>query len=226
MWYLIALILTIILFKFIFRINIRQIKKQTENQELSEITKRFPEDIEIAKEMLKELNNENVKIEQAKDTGTSLYIALTNKIIIADMKNNYSRIQTIAHECLHSIQDRRLQIFNFVISNINLLYFVIITILTVFKIINNIELPIFIFMILGIIQFSVRSFLEIDAMTKSKYLAKEYIENKKLCSKEEVNKLIEEHDKINKIGIPFVIDNLLNSILIKIVIYVLIIIII
>ena len=222
MWYLIALILTIILFKFIFKINIKQIKKQTENQELSEITKRFPEDIEIAKEMLKKLNNENVKIEQAKDTGTSLYIAVTNKIIIADMKNNYSRIQTIAHECLHSIQDRRLQIFNFVISNINLLYFFIITILTVFKIINNIELPIFIFMILGIIQFSVRSFLEIDAMTKSKYLAKEYIENKKICSKEEINKLLEEYDKINKIGIPFVIDNLLNSILIKIVIYVLI----
>ena len=222
MWYLIALILTIILFKFIFKINIKQIKKQTENQELSEITKRFPEDIEIAKEMLKKLNNENVKIEQAKDTGTSLYIAVTNKIIIADMKNNYSRIQTIAHECLHSIQDRRLQIFNFVISNINLLYFFIITILTVFKIINNIELPIFIFMILGIIQFSVRSFLEIDAMTKSKYLAKEYIENKKICSKEEINKLLEEYDKINKIGIPFVIDNLLNSILIKILIYVLI----
>lgn len=222
MEYLILLIITIILFKFIFRINIKQIKKQTENQELSEITKRFPEDIEIAKEMLKKLNNENVKIEQAKDTGTSLYIAVTNKIIIADMKNNYSRIQTIAHECLHSIQDRRLQIFNFVISNINLLYFFIITILTVFKIINNIELPIFIFMILGIIQFSVRSFLEIDAMTKSKYLAKEYIENKKICSKEEINKLLEEYDKINKIGIPFVIDNLLNSILIKILIYVLI----
>ena len=222
MEYLILLVITIILFKFIFKINIKQIKKQTENQELSEITKRFPEDIEIAKEMLKELNNENVKIEQAKDTGTSLYIAVTNKIIIADMKNNYSRIQTIAHECLHSIQDRNLHIFNFVISNINLLYFVVMTILTVCKVINNIEVPLFIFMILGIIQFSVRSFLEIDAMTKSKYLAKEYIENKKKCSKEEENKLLEEYDKINKIGIPFVIDNLLNSILIKIIIYVLI----
>ena len=64
--------------------------------------------------MLKMLDNKNVKIEEAKDTGTSLYIAVTNKISIADMKNNYARIQTIAHECIHSCQDRRLLLFNFI----------------------------------------------------------------------------------------------------------------
>ena len=37
-------------------------------------------------------------ISKAKDTETSLYIAITNKISIADMKNNYARLQTIAHE--------------------------------------------------------------------------------------------------------------------------------
>ena len=53
------------------------------------------------------------------------------------MKNNYARIQTIAHECLHSCQDRTLLMFNFIFSNINMIYFFVISILTLFKIINN-----------------------------------------------------------------------------------------
>lgn len=32
------------------------------------------------------LDNKNVKIEEGKSTETSLYIAITNKILIADMK--------------------------------------------------------------------------------------------------------------------------------------------
>jgi len=117
--YAVLLLLAIILFKFIFKINIKKIKEKQENKELENITDKFPNNIEIAKEMLKMLDNKNVKIEEAKDTGTSLYIAVTNKISIADMKNNYARIQTIAHECIHSCQDRRLLLFNFIFSNIN-----------------------------------------------------------------------------------------------------------
>ena len=67
--------------------------------------------------MLEMLDNKDVQIEQAKDTKTSLYIAVTNKISIADLKDNYGRIQTIAHECMHSVQDRRLLLFNFIFSN-------------------------------------------------------------------------------------------------------------
>ena len=138
------------------------------------------------------------------------------------MKNNYARIQTIAHECLHSCQDRTLLLFNFIFSNINMIYFLVISILTLFKVINNQMLQTAILMLFTLIQFSVRSFLEIDAMTRAKFLAKEYMEKKKICSNQEIDKLLEQYDKINKIGIPFVIDNLLNSVLIKVVIYVLI----
>ena len=100
--YAVLLLLAIILFKFIFKINIKKIKEKQENKELENITDKFPNNIEIAKEMLKMLDNKNVKIEEAKDTGTSLYIAVTNKISIADMKNNYARIQTIAHVYTHA----------------------------------------------------------------------------------------------------------------------------
>ena len=70
------------------------------------------------------------------------------------------------------------------------------------------------------IQFAVRAYLEIDAMIKSKYLAKEYIEKKKLCTQEEINVLIKEYDKINKIGIPFTIDHLITNALIRISIFI------
>lgn len=135
------------------------------------------------------------------------------------MKSNYARIQTIAHECLHSCQDRTLLLFNFIFSNINMLYFGIVTILTLFKVINNQMLQIAILMLFTLIKFSVRSFLEIDAMTRARFLAKEYMEKKNLCTAEEEQALLKEYEKINKIGIPFVIDNLLTSGLISVLIY-------
>lgn len=217
--YIILLILTIVLFKFVFKINFKKAKSLQENKEAERITDKFPENIDIAKEMLGMLGNEGVKIEEAKDTGTSLYIAITNKISIADMKNNYARIQTIAHECLHSCQDRTLLLFNFFFSNINMIYFLLISILTAFKIINNQTIQIAILMLLTLIQFAVRSFLEIDAMTRAKFLAKEYMEKKNLCTDEEKKQLLKEYDKINKIGIPFIVDNLLTNGLIRVLFY-------
>ena len=217
--YIVLIILTIILFSVVFKINIKKAKSFKENKELEKITDKFPENIEIAKEMLKMLENEGVKIEEAKDTGTSLYIAITNKISIADMKNNYARIQTIAHECLHSCQNRMMLLFNFFFSNINMIYFFVASILTIFKVINNQMLQIAILMMLMLIQFAVRSFLEIDAMTRSRFLAKEYIEKKKLCTDKEKDNLLKEYEIINKVGIPFTVFDLLLNGLVRILIY-------
>ena len=138
------------------------------------------------------------------------------------MKQNYARIQTIAHECIHSCQDRFMLLFNFIFSNINIIYFILISILTVTKVINNKILQIAILTLFMLIQFAVRSYLEIDAMTKAKFLSKDYMENKNICTKEEQDKLLEEYEKINKQGIPFTVFNLLFNGLIKIAIYVII----
>ena len=223
--YIILVVLSIILFKFLFKINLNKAKELKENKELEKITDKFPNNVEVAKEMLEMLKNKDVKIEEAKDTGTSLYIAVTNKISIADMKNNYARLQTIAHECLHSCQDRTLLLFNFIFSNINMIYFFVISILTIFKVINNQMFQIALLMLFTLIQFSVRSLLEIDAMTRAKFLAKEYMEKKKVCTDEEKELLLDKYGKINKVGIPFVVDNLLTNGLIRILIYAIIIVI-
>lgn len=193
------------------------------NKNCEEITNRFPENFDIAKEMLEILENKRVKIEQAKDTGTSLYIAVTDKIILADLKNNYARIQTIAHECIHSKQDRRLLMFNFIFSNINIIYFIVSVILTICGIFKNTMLQIFILTLLNLIQFSIRSYLEIDAMTKARFLAEKYINLKSdLLSTEEKKILLKAYDEINSVGIPFTLDNLLSNSIIAIAIYVIV----
>ena len=217
--YIVLIAIAIILFKIVFGINIKKAKELKENKKLEKITDKFPENIEIAKEILDMLGNKEVKIEEAKDTGTSLYIAITNKISIADMKNNYARIQTIAHECLHSCQERSMLLFNFFFSNINMIYFIVISILTIFKIVNNQMLQVAILMLFMIIQFAIRSFLEIDAMTRARFLAKEYMNKKELCTNEETDRLITEYEKISKVGISFTIFNLLLNGLIRILVY-------
>lgn len=203
------MLVSIILFKFIFKIDFKKIEPLKENKELEEFTDKFPENVQVAKEMLEMLENSKVKIEEAKNTQTSLYIAVTDKISIADMKNNYARIQTIAHECLHSVQDRRLLLFNFIFSNIIILYWVIIAILTITKVIQNTFIPMFVLLLLTTIKFAVRGFLEIDAMTKSRYLAEKYIKSKNIITEKETEQLLERYDEINKLGVPFTIVHIL-----------------
>ena len=216
----IALILfMIILFKIVFKIDLKKVEPLKENKELQKLTDKFPENVQIAKEILKMLGNETVKIKEAKNTQTSLYIAATDTISIADMKENYARIQTIAHECMHSVQDRRLLLFNFIFSNINILYLLTIIVLTIIGVIQNTALQIIILTMLAIIKFAVRGFLEIDALTKSKYTAKEYMESKNILTKEEITKIIEKYDEINKLGIPFTVVHILTSSLLGILIY-------
>ena len=86
-----------------------------------------------------------------------MYIAITNKISIADMKNNYSRIQTIAHECIHSVQNRRLLLCNFIVSNINIIYIIAISILTYIGKIQNTMFQLFILSLFLIISFVTKS---------------------------------------------------------------------
>lgn len=210
----ISIIFLLLLF-FVFGINFKELKKAGKDKELDGISNKFPENIDICKSILKKLNNEKVKIKENNEYKSSLYIAITNTIIIANIKDSYTRIQTIAHECLHSIQPRKIQLFNFFFSNYYLLYFVIVSILTILGIIKNYQLQILIIIILGFIYYFVRSYLENEAMIKAQYLAKEYMEeyinindnnkdniNDNDINKIEIKKIFEKYNEINKIGIP------------------------
>ncbi len=98
----------------------------------------------------------------------SLYIVATNTILISNIKDTFTRVQTIAHECLHSIQNiKRMVMFNYIYSNIYIIYFIVLLVLALFGKIKNMLLHVSILTILGFIYYIIRSYLETDAMIKS-----------------------------------------------------------
>lgn len=212
-------IVVLIILYFILEVNIKKVKEIAENKRLNELTNKFPENLDICKSILKDLNNENVTIEEEKESKTSLYLVMSNKIIIANNRESFTRIQTIAHECIHSIQSKKMLMFNYIYSNFYLLYFAVILALTIFKVIHNTMLQVEILTILGFIYYFIRSMLENDAMIKARYLAKEYMEKSECCSNEEIKEIVEEYDKLNNIGIKGVNLNLLFNVIIKVIIY-------
>ena len=199
---IILLIMTSIIIKLIYKINMKEIKQIGEdNKELDEIAKKYPSNKEICKKILKKLNNEKVKIQEDKEANNCLYIAVSDKILIANMRESFTRIQTIAHECLHSVQDRRILLFNYVLSIIYLVCFYMFVILGIIKLLPNKMLILCVFIFLSFIYYFVRSYLEDDAMTKARYLAKEYMEEANISEKTEIDKIIKEYDKLNTLGI-------------------------
>lgn len=219
---MIVIIISIIAILIIFsmmKINVKEMEKIALNEELNKIAEKYPSNIEICKTILKKLNNEEVKIEEDLKSDTTLYIAIQNKISIGNTHNSFTRIQTMAHECLHSIQDRKMLIFNFIYSNIYMLYFLITIILVIMKKLPNEMLFSNILLILSFIYYVIRVFLENDAMIKAEYVAKEYMEEQKISTKEEIEKVVQGFKMINKDGIKGTNCNLFINIMIKVIIF-------
>lgn len=216
---IIVAIIAIITIFFMMKTNVKELEKIALEKELNSIAEKFPDNTEICKSILKNLENETTKIEENKKSEATLYIAIQDKILIGNTHKSFTRIQTMAHECLHSIQDRKMLIFNFIYSNIYLLYFVIICILIISKKLDNVMLYSNIFLILSFIYYVVRVFLENDAMIKAQYIAKDYMQKQDVVTEEEVNKIFEGFQNLNKGLIKGTNCNLFTGIMIKLVIF-------
>lgn len=158
-------IIFLVILKFAWNIKISDIKKVKNigyDKELNEITNKLPENKEICKYLLKKLKNEKVQLKESqnKDNKTSLYIALSNSILIANISDTFTRVQTMAHECLHSIQNRKTLLFNFFYSNIYFIYFLCICILSLLRLNEHGMIHLFILTILGAIYYAIRSYIE------------------------------------------------------------------
>lgn len=207
-----------LILRFIFDFNMKKIKELGEDKELDKLTQKYPENVEICKWYLKKLKNENVKIEEDKNSNATLYLVMSNKIFIANLKESYTRIQTIAHECLHSIQSKKLLWFNFIFSNVYLVYFGVICILALLKILPMKMTFLSIFIVFSLVYYAVRTYLENDAMIKAKFLAKEYMQEKAISTREEIDKIVNKYDELNDIGIRCTNFQFLSNILVKIII--------
>lgn len=225
MEFIVLLIMVVIMYfilGFVFEVNIKKLKKIAEDKELDELTQKYPENIEICKDYLKKLNNESVNIEEDKNSNSTLYLVMSNKIFIANLKDSYTRIQTIAHECLHSIQSKKLLWFNFVFSNIYLLYFLVICVLGVLKFLPYKMMFLAVLVISGLVFYVVRTYLENDAMIKARFLAKEYMQEKDISTQNEIDRIVNKYDELNDIGIKVTNFQLLGKVFIKVIIFALI----
>ena len=212
-------IISIIILNILMSSNIKKMKEIATNEKLNKLTEKYPSNIEICKELLEKVDNKNVKIEENVNSEATLYIAISNKILIGNMHNSFTRIQTIAHECLHAIQDRKLLIFNFVFSNIYFLYYIICCILIILKYLPNELLFLNIFLILSFIYYTIRIFLENDAMIKAEYLSEQYLEEKNISNKIEIKEIVKGFKDLNKEIIKSTNVNLFTKIMTKVVIF-------
>ena len=208
---LVVLTLIYIFLKIVFSVKIKKLKQFEKDEYLDKVVSKYPENTQICEEILKKVNNNTVKIEEDPNANTTLYLVMSNKIFIANLNKSYTRIQTIAHECLHSIQDKKILWSNFIFSNIYLIYFVIIAVLGILKILPYKMLFLAIFLVLGLVYYSIRTYLENDAMIKARFLAKEYMEEKGISSKDEIESLVKKYDELNDIGIKIIIKAVILS---------------
>lgn len=215
---LVVLTLIDIFLKIVFCVKIKKLKQFEKDEYLDKVVSKYPENTQICEEILKKVKNNTVKIEEDPNANTTLYLVMSNKIFIANLNKSYTRIQTIAHECLHSIQDKKILWSNFLFSNIYLIYFIIIAILGILKILPYKMLFLAIFLVLGLVYYSIRTYLENDAMIKARFLAKEYMEEKGISSKDEIESLVKKYDELNDIGIKFINFKFFEGIIIKAVI--------
>ena len=158
------------------------------DENLINIVNKLPENEVVAKEILEQLGNKTTKIEKDVSITSSFYVDLKDTIYLADNERNnkgVSRICLIAHECRHSVQSKVLQKLNFILSNLELIAFIVIAILLLFFFDHK---ALFLgYIIFDFISFIPRLILETDAVFASSKIAKEYLLNK--VTKEEAEKL-------------------------------------
>lgn len=216
---IIVTIIAIIVIYSMMNVKIKELKAIALNKELNEIAKKLPTNKEICEQILKKLGNNTTQIEENENSEATLYIAIQDKITIGNTHNSFTRIQTVAHECLHSIQDKKMLIFNFIFSNIYLVFFIIICILTVCKKLSNEIMYSNIFLILSLIYYVIRIFLENDAMIKAQFLAKEYMQESKYIGNSEIDKIYHGFEELNKECVKGTNCSLFIGIMIKLVIF-------
>ena len=212
---LLLVVIIIVILKIMLGSNKKIIMQIANNEKLNNIVKKLPENIDICKDILKKLRNNKVKIEEQENTNCFYFIA-TDKIILNKDKKYFTRVQTIAHECIHSTQNKKILWFNYIFANLLNIFWLIITILTITGVITQYALFSAIILICIIVFYVIRSYLEIEAMTKAKYIAKEYLEENQV---KETDEIVEEYEKLNDVGIKYTCYKLISSKLYLLAIY-------
>lgn len=223
-----VLVILIIITKLIYiKYSAKQLLDLTNDKELEKLTEKLPNNKEICKQVLEQIDNENVEIEFSADekSTTSFYNVFSNKIILANTEKankTFARIMFISHECWHSKQNKKFLWNNFIFANIILIYLIITITLCFFNVVNeNIFYILFaIYLILNMFGFFARIVIETDATYMAYIISKEYLD--KHLDNEIVEKITSKYKDILTKGTTNFLFGLFTNNLVKIIGYMLI----
>ncbi len=201
--------------------DLQTIKTLGFDKELVKKAEAFPDNETICKEMLDMLDNKEVqlKLEEGGKERTTLYVVATNTIWIANIQDTFTRIQTIAHECLHSIQNKTTLWFQFLLSTFYPLYFILISICTILGIVHQPMIHAVVLLLCGILFFTVRAYLEMDAMLKARPLAEAYMQSKTDIPQQDKQTILAGYDTINELGVKLTLLQLWMKPMVRVILY-------
>ena len=169
----------IIVSVYMKKVNYNEIKY---DEELSQIIEKLDDNTKITEEILKKLNNNHTKVTENLDEKSKLsyYNHKKDTIVMQQCeKKEYARIVNIAHECVHTTQKRSYLVMNKIFSNIQILYFLFLSVYFFYT--DNEQLKLILAMVQIFILFITlfaKIVIESDACYRSVMLATDYLEEK------------------------------------------------
>lgn len=180
MIYLLSTIFVLIFLYSVYKEKVNE-SEMSFDEELSPIIAELPDNKTICEEILKQVNSKvEVEYNPYEEAKGSFYNHRKNKIVVRKNKDlgDISRIVHIAHECVHTTQKRIFLNMNYIFSNIQLLYFLILIALRFFNISSNIiEQLLFVQILIVLSTFFVKAVIESDACYRSVRVAEEYLKD-------------------------------------------------
>ena len=176
---IVLLIMILILFLLSYK-SLKDTKKFASDELLNEQTENLLSNDEICKE-IQEMVESKCEIKLDDKAKSSAYIFFLNKIILSnteESRKNYTRVMFIAHECVHSVQDKVTHIINFAIVNIKNIFDIVLLVLILLGK-GNLEL-ISISLLISILSFYYRIILETDAVYRSVIISRKYLEKRNM----------------------------------------------
>lgn len=147
--------------------------------------------IERLKEILKKEGNTHTKVVEVESAKGAYYSYLTDSIYISSgEESNEKDTVVLCHECIHSMQAREMHIANVVLSNMELVLFIVAVTCIAFEYFGLWLLLVYV--LCNMLSIGIRCMLELPAMTGSFELAKKY------ASEESIKKIEQEQAKVNK----------------------------
>lgn len=153
------------------------------DEKISPLVQKLGDNEVITNIVLQHLNNYTTKVEKNKEKNEkiSYYNVNNDKIVIKDTTDlkDCSRLIQICHECVHSIQDKKLLKLHFIFSNINILYFVGTFLYFFYNSSENLRMTLLLIQIfIFLITFMLKIITESDATYRAPIVAYDFLSDK------------------------------------------------